>query len=48
MQFIWATISIVMPTYLVATNMPNSKVESCPAIAQMLTISNSERKMSLC
>jgi len=34
MQFIWATIPTVKSTYPVATNMPNFKVESCPAIAQ--------------
>jgi len=48
MQFIWAKISTVMPTYTVANHMPNFVVESCPAIAQMLTASNPERKMSLC
>jgi hypothetical protein len=42
------TISIVMPNYPVANNMPNFKVESCPAISQMLTTSNPERKASLC
>lgn len=47
MQFVWAKISIFMLTCTLTTNMSNFKVESCPAIAQMLTTSNLERKTAL-
>jgi len=48
MQFIWATTPTVMPTYAVATSVTNFKVESCPALAQMLNTSKPVGKTSLC
>jgi hypothetical protein len=47
MQFVWATISVCTLACLVAKTVPNVKVQCCPAIAQMVTTSNPERKMPL-